>query len=150
MNLKNNKGYVGTDASLAILVLMIIIPTITGMIYNVNKTNNLIDKKTEALSIAINTIETAKGIEIEELDKDKVIQEMKDNLYSEIDVEDEVVTLTQNENTYQIVLSIEDYANTEEGQAKYAEQDKVKIVTAIVKFMSGKQENNIELNTVIS
>ena len=45
MNLKNNKGYVGIDASIAVLILLIIIPTIAGMIYNVNKTNNLIDRK---------------------------------------------------------------------------------------------------------
>lgn len=150
MNLKSNKGYVGIDASIAVLVLLILIPTITGMIYNVNKTNNLIDRKTEALSIAINTIETAKGLGLEALGKENVIQDLKDDLYSELDIEEENVTLIKNENTYKIEIDIQDYADTEEGKAQSAIEGVSKIINVKVIFKSGKEQKNIELSTVIS
>lgn len=150
MKLKNNKGYVAIDASIAVLVLLIIVPTIAGMIYNVNKTNDFIDRKTEAISIAVNTIEAAKGIDsdIVELKEENVqvaIGTSLEEIYGE-DFETSEFTLTKNENTYKIVLDIQDYnkINTE------AKENKVKIVTATVKFRSGKQEKKIELSTVIS
>ena len=37
MKIKNNKGFVGVDTSIAIIILLIFIPTITAMIYNINK-----------------------------------------------------------------------------------------------------------------
>lgn len=148
MNLKNSKGYVGIDASIAVLILLIIIPTIAGMIYNVNKTNNLIDRKTEAISIAVNAIETAKGIDMADLTKYAVIQELKEKIYINLDTTE--LTLTKNDNTYKIIINIQDYAETAEGIAKSATSGKVKIATVTVKFRSGKQEKNIELSTVIS
>ena len=39
MKIKNNKGFVGVDTSIAIIILLIFIPTITAMIYNINKEN---------------------------------------------------------------------------------------------------------------
>ena len=37
MNLKKNNGFVGVDISVAVIILLILVPTITGMIYNINK-----------------------------------------------------------------------------------------------------------------
>ena len=148
MNLKNNKGYVGIDASIAVLVLLIIVPTLVGMIYNVNKTNNFIDRKTEAISIAVNTIEVAKGIEVSVLDTDTVIQDLKDNIYTELDTTE--MTLTKDNNTYKIEVDIQDYADTTEGTAQSATSGYVKIVNVTVTYRAGKQEKNIELNTVIN
>ena len=143
MNLKNNKGYVAIDASIAVLVLLIIVPTIAGMIYNVNKTNNYIDRKTEAISIAINTIEVAKGIDITELTEEKWISDLKE-IYEEIDKTE--LTLTIKDNTYKIEIDIEDYNDINE----LAEAGKVKTITVIVTFKSGNQNQNIELSTVIN
>lgn len=148
MNFKNNKGYVGIDASIAILVLLIIIPTVAGMIYNVNKTNNLIERKTEALSIAVNTIETAKGIGVETLDKETVIKELKNNIYTELDTTE--LTLTKDDNTYKIEIVIQDYAETDEGISQSAISGLTKIINVKVIFKSGEEQKNVELNTVIS
>lgn len=167
MNFRKNKGYVGVDASIAVLILLIIVPTLVGMIYNLNKTNSFIDRKTEAISIAVNTIEILKGIGInglndEGFDETVVTTEMS-RLYTLTD--DDIptievgenninsikgITLNKNENTYKITIDIQDYANTEEGEAKSAYSNKVKIVTATVGFRSGNQEKNIVLSTVLS
>lgn len=148
MNLKNNKGYVAVDASIAILILLIMVPTIVGMIYNVNKTNNYIDRKTEAISIAINTIEAAKGIDVGSLNLDAVKQELKSKIYTDLDETE--MTLTKDENTYKVEVIITDYADTDEGKAIKAQSGYVKNVKVIVTFRLGKQQKKVELSTVIS
>ena len=156
MNLKNNKGYVGVDASIAVLILLIIIPTITGLIFNVNRTNNLIDRKTEAVSIAVNTIESAKGVEVAELTSEKVKGELEgiytisDITETDVTSDKKVLTTTKDNNTYKIEVQIQDYANTTEGIAQAASTWKVKIVEVIVTYKEGKEQKNIELSTAIS
>lgn len=156
MNLKNNKGYVGVDASIAVLILLIIIPTITGLIFNVNRTNNLIDRKTEAVSIAVNTIESAKGVAVAELTSEKVKGELEgiytisDITETDVTSDKKVLTTTKDNNTYKIEVQIQDYANTTEGIAQAASTGKVKIVEVIVTYKEGKEQKNIELSTAIS
>lgn len=169
MKFKNNKGYVGIDASIAVLVLLIIVPTLVGMIYNVNKTNSFIDRKTEAISIAVNTIESAKGILVADLTSEKVKEELSAvdsyaDLISDITDSEEVdtsldkkvLTLTKDENTYKIAIEVQDYASTKEAEDKETatgvkvESGKVKIVKVKVTFKSGEEEEHIELSTAIS
>lgn len=152
MNFKNNKGYVAVDASIAILVLLIIVPTIAGMIYNVNKSNSLIDRKTEAISIAVNTIETAKGIAADELTSEEVMKELEgvyafsDITESDADSNKKVLTIEKENNTYKITIIVQDYNEINTS----AVSGKVKIVDVTVEYRSGNETNNINLNTVIS
>ena len=67
MKIKNNKGFVGVDTSIAIIILLIFIPTITAMIYNINKENKNVERKSQALNFAVNVMETAKGIGTKDL-----------------------------------------------------------------------------------
>ena len=175
MKIKNNRGYVAIDASIAVLVLLIIVPTIAGMIYNVNKTNNLIERKNEAISIAINTIETVKGLGVH-ADIDETVIKNKlsdiytfaeDNTFTSELINDEATefddkitsiqgTLTKDENTYKIQIDIQDYANTQEAIDKKNNtgieviDELIKIVKVNVTFKSGNQEKDIELSTVIN
>ena len=151
MNFKKNKGYVAVDAALAVFILVIMIPTITGMIYNINKNNKSIDRKTEAISIAVNTLEVAKGIGIEGMKAKTsdsiatdVITNLKNQLYSGLSITDG--TLEKDSNTYKIAVTVEDYADTHTD----ATNDLVKTVKVIVTYKVGNKEENIELNTVIS
>ena len=151
MNFKKNKGYVAVDAALAVFILVIMIPTKTGMIYNINKNNKSIDRKTEAISIAVNTLEVAKGIGIEGM-KTKtsdsiatdVITNLQNQLYSGLSITDG--TLEKDSNTYKIEVTVEDYADTHTD----ATNDLVKTVKVIVTYKVGNKEENIELNTVVS
>lgn len=150
MKLKKNNGYVGVDTAIAILILVIMIPTIAGMIYNVNKTNKTIDRRTEALNIAVNTIEVAKGLGIDEMRNSNVtasIMEMlKNQLYSDLNITDN--TLTKDSSTYKIDVTISDYADTHTDAIK----DFVKIVKVTVTYKPENSQNNqdsIDLSTVI-
>ena len=60
MNLKNNKGYTGVDVSVAIILIMLFIPTIFGMTYNIRKARADIAKKSYATKIATEIIGYAK------------------------------------------------------------------------------------------
>lgn len=144
MNFRKNKGYVGIDASLGVLILLLIVPTLVGMIYNVNKTNDFVDRKTEAISIAVNTLESAKGIDnLEDVTKENIGTALSE-IYQEFSQED--FTVTKNDVTYKIDIDIKDYSETN----TTAESGKVKTVTATVTFKSGNEQKSIDLSTVIS
>ena len=81
MKIKNNKGFVGVDTSIAIIILLIFIPTITAMIYNINKENKNVERKSKALNFAVNVMETAKGIGMKDLTLENMEKEIT-NLYS--------------------------------------------------------------------
>ena len=74
MKLKNNKGYVGIDVSIAVLILMILIPTITSAFYNVNSSKHNTQIKTECLNLIVNSLETAKTVGLENLDNTKFLE----------------------------------------------------------------------------
>lgn len=145
MNFRKNKGYVGIDASLGVLILLIMVPTLVGMIYNVKKTNNFIDRKAEAISIAVNTIETAKGIDnLEDVTQEEIgdtLEEIYGTYFNNTDF-----TITKNDVTYKIEIDIKDYSEID----TTAESNIVKTVTATVIFKSGKEQKSIDLSTVLS
>lgn len=69
MNLKNNKGYSGVDVSVAIIIIMLFIPTIFGMIYNINKSKSSVTREGYATNIATQILSMAKSVEYENIDK---------------------------------------------------------------------------------
>ena len=91
MKLRNNKGYVMTDATIAILIALILVPTIMGIVYSIRTTKRASETKTGALNIATNALEIAKGIELEELDESEILSSLKSAIYKE--------KMTINENT---------------------------------------------------
>ena len=50
--LKKNNGFAGIDISISMIIILIFIPTIFGIVYNVGKTNAEVKRKTKAISIA--------------------------------------------------------------------------------------------------
>ena len=68
MNLKNNKGYSGVDVSVAVIIIMLFIPTIFGMIYNINKSKANVTREGYATQIATEIIGMAKSTEFENID----------------------------------------------------------------------------------
>ena len=76
------------------------------MIYNVNKTNNELDRKTEAISIAINTIEAVKGIGVnvindENFDENTLVSELPYIMST-----DETPTITDTDATTKTITGI--------------------------------------------
>lgn len=67
MNFKSNKGVVGVDIVIAIMILVITVPTMFGIAYNLVKDNNYARREAFAVKIATDIIETAKSTEFEKI-----------------------------------------------------------------------------------
>mgnify|MGYP004568333481 CR=1 FL=1 len=152
MNIKNNKGYFAIDASVAMIILLIVVPLIAGMIYNITKANSSMARKAEAVNIAVNSIEAIKGIEIAKLNDnttmDANIKQALKQVYGNLDENE--MTLEKDEITYQIEYQITDYASTDAGQNVQAIEGKTKIIQVTVKYKNQKVTKEIKLETAIS
>ncbi len=155
MNLRNNKGYVLTDVSVSIIILLIIVPVIMGIVYQISITQRTIETKTEAINIAVNAIEAAKGISVEELDEEKIIDVIKEDENKTYTITDDVEdskkiilkTLdkkSEDKFSYQLSLSVEDFGVTS-GESPNV----VKTVNAVVKYRIKGEDKEIKLSTVV-
>ena len=146
MNLKNNKGYVITDVSIAIIILLIFIPVIMGMVYGIDTSKLSTEIKSEAINIAINTIEAAKGLPIEDVTQGNILTEVSNmGTYNNADITGTIVVIETSKASYKLEVNVEDY-NTINNNA---DSNVVKTVTAIVTYKVKGTEKNIELSTVV-
>ena len=148
MNLKNNKGYVMSDISIAVIILLILVPVIMGIVYGINSTKKATEIKSEALNIAINTIEAAKGLNIEDVDEENILENVKDSVYgNKMTIEEE----TENEETtYTGIIETEKAGYIVKSEVvDYENKNVVKTVTVTVRFKTQGEEKQIELSTVV-
>lgn len=147
MKIKHNKGYVGVDLTISLMILIILIPTITAMTFNINSVSNGIKRKTEALSIATNVMESAKVVyEENKITSDvflnKLINKVK-SMYIDEETDDEIFetvddsTLlgTIDKSMYRIKIDVE-------------EKDGNKaVVNTEVRYKIGNKEESVNLKT---
>ena len=62
MNLRNNKGYTGIDISVAMIIILIFIPTIFGIVYNLQKVRAKSEREANSINVATDVLEIAKSI----------------------------------------------------------------------------------------
>ena len=139
MNLKNNKGVLGIDISVAVIIIFILIPIITGMIYNINKTNANIKRKSQALNIAINCMEIYKSQSgrIKDVTEESIAELVK----TKCNMDDNYV-IKRNGIPYKIELNLSDELNESNNTS-------TKELTANVKYKSGTKMQSVELATSI-
>ena len=148
MNLKNNKGYVGVDATIAVIILMLLIPTIMGMVYRVNTTNHETKIKAEIINILVNTIEIAKGINLKDLTTQEVINQFESvygSTYTISDTTSNSAVITTSIASYKLEVSVVDYHDTHSD----AKENVLKTVKAVVTYKIGNNEKTMDLSTVI-
>lgn len=159
MKLKSNRGYVGIDASIAVITMVILISTIMGMVFTINSNKKYAIIKTEAVNIAVNTIESAKEIELtaNAAFKESILNKIESiyNSYSNKEPESDVeINASQGEAkiftrdaSYLLKIDVTDYADgkTQNG----IKENLVKTVKATVTYKFGKNQENIYLSTVI-
>ena len=147
MNLKSNKGYLGVDISIAVIILLILVPTIMGIVFNINRTQNEEDIKAGALNLAVNTMEISKGIDMTELTPNKIIENLSQDLYSG-QIENSAVNpivVTTSKAVYKVGISVTDYKD----ENPEATENIVKTVKATVTYKIRGEEKTIELSTVV-
>ena len=147
MNLKQNKGYVGIDISIGVIILLILVPTIMGIVYGVNSTNKAVSVKTRALNILVNAVETAKGTSFDEFNKTKLFENYQTNTGDTVTIDNtnNIAIISTPDVSFKLDYAIKDYHET----SNEAEEDIVKTVTAIVTYKIGNKEHTMDLSTVL-
>ena len=169
MNLKKENGYVGIDLTTSIIVLMILIPTIMALIFNLNICNQDTERKGNAINFATSIIEIVKGAdfdEIETLTKDKDLYASSQNqslLGSNINITEEITSDEAIDKTiisniednkgvhYRATLTIQKYIQTiDESNTETEEEPLVKTITVEIEYPLGKEQKKVSLSTVIT
>lgn len=162
MNLKNNKGYTGVDISVAMIIILIFIPTIFAVVNNIQRINAKAERQANAVNIATDILEIAKslnydGVEtvINESDPDnkKAFITRINSKYGTPTYE--AITSDNVEDDYEYVY----YSYSGEknihyriqiGLLKYeTEPDLVKKIKVTVTYPVGKDTKNIDISTVL-
>ena len=155
MNLRKNGGFIGLDVSAAVIILLVAIPIITGMIYNITSLNNDTKRKSQAINIAVNSLEIAKGIDIDKLNIKKLSEEIiksYDEYINEEEQTDEkdVIILRMDDITYKLKIDVVDYKEKNRKDPENVEYNKVKTVSVDVIYKLGDKKKDIYLNTVVT
>lgn len=157
MNLRNNKGYTGSDIIISILILMVFIPTIVALIYSIDTKNNEVERKNYAMTLSCNIIETLKSIDIDKLDEETNLNDIKNKINkfkandSEItkNNEDGKITFSSEDsdgNRYVVLIKIEDYKDYS-GETNI-EDNVVKKITVTTEYRINKETKNVEISTL--
>ena len=161
MNLRNNKGYTGVDISVAMIIILIFIPTIFGIVYNIQRINGRAERQSNAVNIATDILEIAKSLNYNDVNisDSGLLKTQLENKYTsssqnaEIDVlenEYEYLYFTyvgENEVHYRIQVGILKYFP--EGVEKKDENDLVKKIKVTVTYPVGNNTKKVEISTVL-
>lgn len=159
MNFKNNKGYVITDVSISIIILLILIPVIMGMVYKVNTTKRATESKAEAINILVNTLEAAKGIGVTDLvdsgettAKKLIFEKIKEDIYKEKisfeENESESAIVDTDKGKYLLSMEIVDFADSENSTVD-VQRNVVKIVKAKIEYRINGKNEELNISTVL-
>ena len=161
MNFRNNRGYTGIDISVAMIIILIFIPTIFGIVYNIQRINGRAERQSNAVNIATDILEIAKSLNYNDVNisDSGLLKTQLENKYTsssqnaEIDVlenEYEYLYFTyvgENEVHYRIQVGILKYFP--EGIEKTDENDLVKKIKVTVTYPVGKNTKKVEISTVL-
>ena len=138
MNFKSDKGIAGIDITVSIIIITVFVSIITALFYTINLTAQDIERKREATSIAIKTIENLKTINFEDLE-----EAVENGGFPRYYTDETNKTLPY----YEEVI-IADYADLPENQGLDKINGLVKKVTVKVSYKVGKDEKNIEISII--
>jgi len=154
MEFRNNKGYVMTDMSIAVIILLILVPTIMGLVYNIGINKRATESKSEAINIAVNAIEAAKGISLEDLNEQKILEFLDTNneiyhyTFTDKNFVNKEGTIETEKASYKLLINVEDFANNENAPENVT-PNVIKTVKATVNYRLRGEDQEIELSTVV-
>lgn len=134
MNLREQKGFAGSDIIISVIILFIFVSLISTIFYNFNISSKEIERKSEALNIAVDEIEKIKSSGFEQLIND-----------NNISCTLEPIT---DKTGYYKTITVQDYADIVNDSTK--QKDVVKKVTVKITYKVKNQEQNVELSTILS
>jgi hypothetical protein len=145
MDVKNNKGITGVDITISIVILGLFISLITSMFYNVTVIGKTVNRKADAVYLAVQVIEALKQIGYNELptgEKDETSVYTLEELNEKLE-EEKKITL---KNGYSVSILVENYRKIKSDTTL---EDILKRITVKVNYKEQDKEKSVELNTVI-
>ena len=137
MKIKNEKGIVGADIAISVVVIFIFVSLISMLIYNINLLTVGQERMSEAIYIAINEIE---GLKIDGYD---MYKDSNLSVNNGVVVDNEMV-----KEGYYKTITVIDYTDLEGNEDKTAGIVKKAIVT--ISYMHNGEPQSVELSTVLS
>ena len=127
--MKRNKGFTGVDIAVSVVIFTIFVTVIASMFYNLSVTENRIQRKTEATNLAIKVIETMKVIEFDKLTEGMTINDINNLITDKIEVP----------NGYNVTVGVDN--------STYP--DVIKIISVQIDYKLGKQDETINIETLV-
>ena len=145
MKIKNNKGITGVDITISIVILALFISLITSMFYNVTVIGKSVNRKADAVYLAVKVIEAAKQIGYNELptgETDETSIYTLEELNEKLE-EEKKITLKKG---YSVNILVENYRKIKSDTTL---EDILKKITVTVNYKEQDKEKSVELSTVI-
>ena len=145
MNMKNNKGITGVDITISIIILALFISLITSMFYNVTIIGKSINRKSDAVYIAVQVIEAVKQLGYSELptgDNAGTSIYTLEELNAKLESEKKIIL----KNGYSVSILVDSYRKI---KGDMTLEDILKRITVTVNYKEQDKSKSVELNTVI-
>ena len=124
MNFRNNKGFTGIDISVSVIIILILIPTVFGIVYNIQRIRVKTERQAEAVDIATNILEAVKNTTYGGVNASTYSYEGKNKVHYNVAIE---VQKMPNENA----------------------EDLLKKVKVTVTYPIGNETKSIDISTLI-
>lgn len=153
---KKNNGFTGVDISISIIVILIFVPTIFGVVYNIQKTNAGIERKTNAVNIATDVLEIVKSEQYSDItvSNSKLVTDLNNKYtkssYTNKEKEEDgynyiyYSTKGSNSESYQIQLGIKNYYPSSSKTEDYVKEIKVRVF-----YFFGNSVKDIDIGIVV-
>lgn len=132
MNIKSEKGVTLVDITVSIILITMFVTIVTILFYSTKQSKTEIERKKEATSIAIETIEDLKITKFEELKSQSKYYKDQNN----------------KETPYYQEIIVTDYADLPENEGQNKIRNLVKKVTVKISFKVGAKTQDIEISIV--
>lgn len=155
MNLRNNKGYTGIDISVAMIIILIFIPTIFGIVYNLQKVRAKSEREANSINVATDVLEIAKSIAYSDvtISENSGFIARLNNKYSNLQIlndENKLASCTYIDNNnihYKIEINVANQYPS--GIEESEKMDYVKKVTVTVTYPVGNSTKSINISTIL-
>lgn len=143
MDFKSEKGFTGVDIAISIVVIFIFTSIIAILVYNINASTKDLERKSEAMSYAIDAVE--------EIKRQGFSSYMDKSIKNNNNLVEDKEEIKVNEKTiegYYRTINVIDYSDMEGMETKIP--GLVKKITVTISYMSRGKEQSVDLSIILS
>ena len=153
MKFKSEKGFTGTDITVALIIILLFMSLISVIFFNITKSSKNIDRKSEATYIATNIIENIKIKKYDEIGitegEVRLENQGGEIIYSGKEKNVSLGNDIELEDGYTCYIKVENYVPQATDGKDKEQNDLVKVVTVKVQYKLGGENKDVELTTTL-